>query len=85
MSTGSCDYCVTNMQGAVARTATLALVNATLRYDTALADHRVGGALRASPSLRAGLNAYRGAVTHPGVAHALSLELKDAAHDLQLA
>ena len=66
-------YCVTNMPGAVARTSTFALNNATLPFVLALADLGVVRALAADPHLRAGLNVHRGRVTHQAVAEALGL------------
>jgi len=66
-------YCVTNMPGAVARTSTVALNNATLPYVLALADHGWQQALREDPHLRNGLNICRGRITHPAVAHDLEL------------
>ena len=63
-------YCVANMPGAVARTSTLALNNATLPFALALADKGVSQALSADPHLRAGLNVYEGHITHKAVAEA---------------
>ncbi len=63
-------YCVANMPGAVARTSTFALNNATLPFALALADKGVASALSADPHLRAGLNVYEGHVTHEAVAQA---------------
>jgi alanine dehydrogenase len=71
-------YCVTNMPGAVARTSTFALNNATLPFVLALAAKGAEGAMRDDPHLRAGLNVYKGRVTHPAVAAALGFELADA-------
>jgi alanine dehydrogenase len=68
---GVVHYCVTNMPGAVARTSTVALNNATLPYVLALADHGWQGALREDAHLRNGLNICRGRVTHPAVARDL--------------
>jgi len=68
---GVVHYCVTNMPGAVARTSTYALNNATLPHVLALADHGYREALRRDPHLRAGLNVYRGQVTCREVAEAL--------------
>src|SRR5947207_5224539 len=68
---GVVHYCVTNMPGAVARTSTVALNNATLPYVLALADHGWQQALREDPHLRNGLNICRGRVTHPAVARDL--------------
>jgi alanine dehydrogenase len=64
-------YCVTNMPGAVARTSTFALNNATLPFVLALADKGVEAALAADPHLLDGLNVYRGRIAHPAVAAAL--------------
>jgi alanine dehydrogenase len=66
-------YCVTNMPGAVARTSTFALNNATLPFVLALADKGWRNALMEDPHLRAGLNIFDGKVTHPAVADALNL------------
>lgn len=66
-------YCVTNMPGAVARTSTFALNNATLPFVLALADKGLKNALAEDPNLRAGLNVFDGKVTHPAVAKALGL------------
>jgi alanine dehydrogenase len=68
---GVVHYCVTNMPGAVARTSTFALNNATLPFVLALADKGVAAALRADPHLMAGLNVYEGKITHAAVANAL--------------
>ncbi|WP_134726848.1 alanine dehydrogenase [Paracoccus luteus] len=69
---GIMHYCVANMPGAVARTATQALGNATLPYVLALA----GGwrqALAADPHLRAGLAVHAGTLTSPPVGEALGI------------
>ena len=70
---GIIHYCVGNMPGAVATTATHALANATLPYLLRIAD---GGtaALRDEPDLTAGVNVARGAVTHAAVAAAHALD-----------
>jgi alanine dehydrogenase len=70
---GVIHYCVTNMPGAVARTSTFALNNATLPFVLALADNGWHRALADDPHLRAGLNIAGGRVTHAAVAEALSL------------
>jgi alanine dehydrogenase len=70
---GVVHYCVTNMPGAVARTSTVALNNATLPFVLAIADRGWQRALRDDPHLRAGLNICRGRVTHPAVARDLKL------------
>ncbi|HZQ72042.1 MAG TPA: alanine dehydrogenase [Burkholderiales bacterium] len=64
-------YCVTNMPGAVPRTSTYALNNATLPFVLALADKGWKRALADDEHLRHGLNVARGSVTHPEVAAAV--------------
>ncbi|MEQ1889964.1 MAG: alanine dehydrogenase [Alphaproteobacteria bacterium] len=66
-------YCVTNMPGAVARTSTFALNNATLPFILALADHGVTEALRRDRHLRSGLNVLGGRLTYQAVAAALNV------------
>ena len=75
---GIVHYCVANMPGAVARTSTLALGNATLSYGLELAARGVE-ACKADKGLLAGLNCYQGKCTFPGVAEALGLEYADPA------
>ncbi len=76
---GVVHYCVANMPGAVARTSTQALVNATLPYGLALAAQGAEAACKADPGLMQGLNTYDGKCTFPGVAEALNLEYVDPA------
>ena len=66
---GVVHYCVTNMPGAVPRTSTFALNNATLPYVKALADKGWETATADDHGLGAGLNVVRGTVVHPAVAH----------------
>jgi alanine dehydrogenase len=68
---GVVHYCVANMPGAVPRTSTFALNNATLPFVLALADHGWQKALANDPHLRAGLNVHDGKVTCREVADAL--------------
>lgn len=68
---GVVHYCVANMPGAVARTSTLALTNATLPFILQLAEKGYRRALEDDTHLRNGLNIHRGAVTHAAVAHDL--------------
>jgi len=68
---GVVHYCVANMPGAVARTATQALTNATLPHVLALADKGWREALREDAALRCGLNVCFGQVTNPGVGASL--------------
>ncbi len=67
-------YCVANMPGAVARTSTFALNNATLPLAIAIADKGYRKALLDDPHLLAGLNVYRGQVTYQAVAEAQKLD-----------
>jgi alanine dehydrogenase len=67
-------YCVANMPGAVARTSTFALNNATLPFTLALADKGYARACRENPHLLAGLNVHRGALTYQAVAEAQNRE-----------
>lgn len=71
-------YCVTNMPGAVARTSTFALNNATLPFVLALADKGWRQAMKDDPHLGAGLNIHDGKITHEAVAQALGLGLTAA-------
>ena len=66
-------YCVANMPGAYARTATQALTNATMPYAVQLANLGAEEALRRLPELRGGLNAWRGKLVCAPVAEALNL------------
>jgi alanine dehydrogenase len=68
---GCIHYCVTNMPGAVARTSTFALTNATIRFVLDIAEKGYRRALAEDPHLRDGLNLAFGKVTHKGVAHSL--------------
>jgi alanine dehydrogenase len=67
---GITHYCVANMPGAVPRTSTRALTNATLPYVRRLAALGVDGAFDRDPGLRRGLNTRDGAITHDAVAAA---------------
>jgi len=68
---GVVHYCVANMPGAVARTATLALTHATLPYLLRLADLGLA-ALDADPGLRSGLQIHAGEITHAGLKQEIS-------------
>jgi alanine dehydrogenase len=61
------------MPGAVPRTSTLALTNATLPYVVALANKGAEDAMRADPSLASGLNTYRGEITHAALGKSLGI------------
>ncbi len=70
---GIVHYCVTNMPGAVPRSSTFALTNATLPYVRALAEQGAERALALDPHLARGLNVHAGAIVHEAVARALNL------------
>jgi alanine dehydrogenase len=76
---GVIHYCVANMPGAVPRTSTFALTNATLPYVRVLADLGWQAALKRDPGLAAGLNVHAGEITHDVVARALGLQARPAA------
>jgi len=65
---GIVHYCVTNMPGAVARTSTTALTNATFPYVLEIARKGFGRAARKNPALASGLNIVRGRVTYSDLA-----------------
>lgn len=65
---GVVHYCVTNMPGAVARTSTFALNNATLPFVVALANKGAEGAVTDDPHLANGVNVWRGNVTYGAIA-----------------
>ena len=71
---GIVHYCVANMPGAVARTSTQALGNATLPFVVALADKGWRQALTDDPHLRAGLAVHEGRLTSPPVGAALGID-----------
>jgi len=71
---GVLHYCVTNMPGAYARTATQALTNVTYPYIEALADHDLGDACQRHPGLAHGINILDGKVTYQAVAEAHGLD-----------
>jgi alanine dehydrogenase len=71
---GVVHYCVTNMPGAVPRTSTLGLANATLPYGLLLADHGLLRAVELDPALARGVNVLDGRVTHAAVAEAFGIE-----------
>ncbi|MGO9528570.1 MAG: alanine dehydrogenase [Verrucomicrobiia bacterium] len=65
---GIVHYCVTNMPGAVARTSTTALTNATFPYVLEISRKGFGRAARKNPALASGLNIVRGRVTYADLA-----------------
>ncbi len=70
---GVLHYCVANMPGAVPRTSTFALTNATLPYATKLADRGFLKAIAVDPGLKAGVNTFAGRCTYEAVAVAQGL------------
>jgi alanine dehydrogenase len=66
-------YMVANMPGAVPRTSTYALTNATIKYAVALADNGLEKAVAAVPHIVTGINTYKGTVPHAAVAEALNV------------
>jgi len=70
---GVVHYCVTNMPGAVGRTSTIALCNATLPYALRMANKGYEKAAAEDPGLAEGINMAGGKVTHSAVAEALHL------------
>jgi alanine dehydrogenase len=70
---GIVHYCVANMPGAVPRTSTFALNNATLPFVLALANHGYKKAMQRDHHLRDGLNVCHGKITYKAVAEALQL------------
>lgn len=74
---GIVHYCVANMPGAVPRTSTFALTNATLPFVLQLASQGWREACRRDPHLAAGLTVHEGAITHRAVAEGLSMPFAD--------
>ena len=74
---GITHYCVANMPGAYARTATQALTNVTYPYLENLADRGVTDAITHQPALLSGVNCHDGKVTYRAVADALGMDFHD--------
>jgi alanine dehydrogenase len=72
---GVVHYCVANMPGAVPKTSTLALTNATLPYAVEIANKGWKKAMQENPEIKLGANVVKGKVTYEGVAEAFGLEL----------
>ena len=72
---GIVHYCVANMPGAVPKTSTLALTNATLPYALEIAAKGWKAAMRENPEIRLGANVVDGRVTYRGVADAFQMAL----------
>jgi alanine dehydrogenase len=74
---GITHYCVANMPGAYARTATQALTNVTARFIEYLAEGAVAGAIRKEPGLAPGVNVMDGCIRNKAVAEAHQLAYKE--------
>jgi alanine dehydrogenase len=71
---GVVHYCVANMPGAVPKTSTMALTNATLPYAVEIANKGWERAFKENPEIKPGANVVKGKVTYKGVAEAFDLE-----------
>ncbi|MCL2013393.1 MAG: alanine dehydrogenase [Oscillospiraceae bacterium] len=71
---GIVHYSVPNMPGAVPRTSTFALSNATMPYALKIANMGAEEAMKSDPALMKGLNVYKGRITNKGVAEAQNRE-----------
>jgi len=76
---GVVHYCVTNMPGAMPRTSTIALTNATLPYARRIAALGLEGAIDENPLLRGGVNTYAGQIVCKPVAESLGWPCADMA------
>ena len=74
---GVVHYCVGNMPGAVPRTSTIALTNATVRYGLEIAAEGLEEACKKSEVIRSGVNTYGGKLTNKNVALAHNYEYTD--------
>lgn len=74
---GVLHYCVENMPGSVARTSSVALANASIKYILKIADLGFVEAIKNNPSIAKGINTYSGKLTNKGVAEALKMEYKE--------
>jgi alanine dehydrogenase len=71
---GVVHYCVANMPGAVPKTSTMALTNATLPYAVEIANKGWQAAMRENDEIKLGANVVNGKVTYKGVADAFGME-----------
>lgn len=76
---GVIHYCVGNMPGAVPKTSTIALTNATLRYGLQIADKGIAQACRDNPVIYSAINTYNGYCTCKNVTDSFGME----AHDIR--
>lgn len=70
---GIIHYAVANMPGAFPRTSTIALTNATLPYIKTIANDGIEKAISKDPTIKSGLNTFRGEIVHQGVAEAFRI------------
>lgn len=80
---GILHYCVANMPGAVAKTATLALTDSTLSFGLSIAKHGVKEAVLKDNGILEGLNTYNGKCTYKGVSDAFGIAYTSANDALQ--
>jgi alanine dehydrogenase len=80
---GVLHYCVANMPGAVPRTSTFALTNATMPYAVRLANEGVTAKMLEEPGFALGINEMKGKVTYPAVAEAFGMEYTPVADVLK--
>jgi len=80
---GVVHYCVANMPGAVAKTSTLALTNATLPYAVAIANKGWKKACTENVEIERGLNVVEGKITYKAVAEAFNMDYTPAAEVLK--
>ena len=74
---GVVHYCVGNMPGAVPRTSTIALTNATLKYGLEIAGKGLEAAAAENPAIRKGINTYLGKLVNANVAKAHGVSFED--------
>ncbi len=74
---GVVHYCVANMPGAVAKTSTMALTNATLPYAVEIANKGWEKAMKENVEIRRGANVINGKITYKGVSDAFNLDYAD--------
>jgi len=74
---GVIHYCVANMPGAVSKTSTIALTNATIRYGTMIANLGLEEAAKQDRSVKLGVNCYLGHMTCEAVAGEFGLPYQD--------
>ena len=77
---GVIHYCVSNMPGAVAKTSTMALTNATLPYAVEIAKKGWKKAMKDNPEIKKGANVIKGKITFQGVADAFGLKFESIDH-----